>query len=166
VTRVGIGRTNPNSIWRNPMLTCPNCGSLFELKRNDLGQYFYGCTKYGCSWYVGCDQETKQPKGVPGNSVIRCLRKECHRKFDFLWQCGYMTRKSAYVWVAHRMGIQGDAHISCFDLKMCCRFLRLVSVIYDTLPKTKIFRKRIWKTRKFRLSVRCSRVESEESQWI
>lgn len=61
------------------------------------------------------------------NSEVSIMRGATHKKFDRIWKQGYMTRTSAYVWLAEQMQIdRKHAHISLLDVEQCKEIQRLV----------------------------------------
>lgn len=53
-------------------------------------------------------------------SAIRSARHRAHECFDLLWREGYMSRESAYRWLASVTGMTRDeAHFRWFDVGVC-----------------------------------------------
>ncbi len=47
-------------------------------------------------------------------------RDYAHYCFDKLWQCGFMTRNEAYIWLSREMDIPGsECHMANFDIGLC-----------------------------------------------
>ena len=106
---------------------CPYCGEPSKLvtglviypHRPDLeDRYFYLCAP--CEAFVGTHKGTKTPLGRLANAELRTAKMAAHAAFDPLWQVGKKTRKEAYQWLAHEMGIFfKHCHIGEFDLEQC-----------------------------------------------
>lgn len=111
---------------------CPYCGSTAVLRDSRMiYKRSYGpiwiCPKYPeCDSYCGCHKGTKQPLGRLANRELREAKKAAHAVFDRLWKSGEMTRKSAYRWLARKLGMRHyDCHIGEFDLALCQRVVEL-----------------------------------------
>jgi hypothetical protein len=118
------------------MFVCPSCGGQLVLTTTTSGKYLYCCQKKGCDGYMMCSQETKAPSGPPSNMEVRRMRAECHYRFDSLWKGGYLTRRGAYIWLSHRLGLsEDDAHIGKLDTDMCKKLIILVESLHGSLPK-------------------------------
>lgn len=53
-------------------------------------------------------------------SAIRSARHAAHEQFDLLWREKYMSRESAYRWLARVTGLSRDeAHFRWFDVGVC-----------------------------------------------
>lgn len=107
---------------------CPYCAQQAELvtgetlypHRPDLAKRrFWLCLP--CNAYVGVHPNSKDaPLGTLANAELRARRSAAHAAFDPLWRQGKRTRKGAYAWLAHRLGIPvKDCHIGMFDLETC-----------------------------------------------
>jgi len=132
---------------------CPYCGSEARLVDSSL---IYGrsygmawvCGNYPrCDAYVGCHKGTDKPLGRLADSRLRAAKKRAHAVFDPLWQDAHhlyeplpegkegrravrrihkTARTRAYAWLAHQIGVAGDAcHIGEFDLEQCEATVRL-----------------------------------------
>ena len=112
-------------------MKCPYCGATMVLrdspyvypttkKAKDWGSVWV-CENYPkCDTYVGCHKGTTIPLGRPANARLRTLKKEAHKWFDVIWQCGLVSRDEAYQWLADILGIPfNECHIGMFDIKSC-----------------------------------------------
>ena len=65
-----------------------------------------GAMAYVCSRYPACDSfvmahpDTLEPMGSLAGPQLRRLRYEAHQQFNRLYQCGLMSKKSAYHWLS------------------------------------------------------------------
>lgn len=102
---------------------CIECGSaLHRLSdgteayphRPDLAsKHFWFCV---CGAFVGCHDGTTKPLGAPAGKQTKRVRSDAHKKFDYIWRTGKMTRNEAYKWLAGRIGINAsDCHIGNMD---------------------------------------------------
>jgi hypothetical protein len=106
---------------------CPYCGSPTHIQDSAIiyhGQSFglvLICTAYPkCDAFVGCHQQSGQPKGTLANAELRKHRKEAHAAFDPIWRSGCMYRQQAYRWLAGKLGIEREAcHIGQFSGEQC-----------------------------------------------
>ena len=111
---------------------CPYCRARSILVNStiiygkDYGM-IYLCSNYPeCDSFVGVHEGTDKPKGTLANTELRNLRKECHQKFDKLWQDGdhCLDRKEAYEWLSKMMNMK-EAHIGEFGLEDCHKLLKI-----------------------------------------
>ena len=119
----------------NTMLnpTCPYCGKLSELVkgnviysgRRDLwDKTFYLCAP--CDAYVGCHPNSVNPLGRLANEELRKAKMLAHRAFDPMWRDGNLNRRTAYCWLAERLGIEEkECHIGMFDVDMCKKVIQV-----------------------------------------
>lgn len=113
---------------------CPYCGKNAGLtdSKKIYGKSFgmiYLC--FPCEAYVGVHERTYKPLGTLANQELRICRRVAHDVFDKLWKDEHMTRKDAYGWLAHALGLPvKDAHIAMFDLDLC---KKVITVSYDYL---------------------------------
>lgn len=114
---------------------CPYCGGKVVL-RNSSYVYKNKNKSYGkvwvcenfpqCNSYVGCHPNTQVPLGRLANPTLRSAKMKAHLEFDKLWKSGYMTRHSAYEWLAVMLGIPFEyCHIGMFDIKMCLKVINI-----------------------------------------
>ncbi|WP_313004806.1 zinc-finger-containing protein [Brevundimonas sp.] len=82
--------------------------------RGDLhAKPFWFC---GCGAFVGCHPGTTNALGAPAGKRTKRGRTDAHKAFDRIWKSGDMTRKSAYAWLAEKLGVPAkDCHISFMD---------------------------------------------------
>ena len=94
-------------------MKCNHCGQPAEWVEN---KEVYG-KNYGssymiwlcrpCDAYVGCHQNTKQPKGrFLAKTDLREARMKAHAVIDPLWQSGKYSRRIVYVRLAEAFGKQ------------------------------------------------------------
>lgn len=109
---------------------CPYCGRTAQLRptsyvygEDNLNPdgYLYVCSGYPkCDAYVGAHEKDRSPKGTLANSELRNKRIQAHRALDAIWQQGYMTRKSTYIWLQNRLNLREcDMHIGKFSEYRC-----------------------------------------------
>lgn len=117
--------------------TCPYCRSLGRLTsgrevyphRPDLASKpIYACMP--CGAWVGCHPGTTKPLGRMANADLRALKKKAHEVFDRRWKgrqsVNGSPRKSAYTWLAARMGMEFKrCHIGYFSEDECTRVIEL-----------------------------------------
>ena len=112
------------------MVSCDYCGLPAERctgadiypHRPDLAEKrFFRCVP--CGAYVGCHQNNGQAFGRLANAELRAAKMRAHAAFDPLWKSGrFLSRRSAYAWLASAMGIpKDDCHIGMFDLDGCAK---------------------------------------------
>ena len=71
-------------------------------KCNRPGAMAYVCSNYpACNSFVLAHPGTLEPMGPLAGPELRRLRSEAHRHFDRLHQCGLMSRRAAYQWLAY-----------------------------------------------------------------
>lgn len=110
-------------------LKCPYChgeavlvdGSVIYPLRPDLYEKtFYRCEP--CKAYVGCHPGTTNPLGRLANAELRKAKMSAHAAFDPLWKGKKRSRRQAYAWLAHELGIDvSRCHIGEFDIEQCQR---------------------------------------------
>ena len=109
-------------------MKCPYCNSAV-LRRSADGIYknnkddtqLYVCSKYpACDSYVRIHKGTDIPVGSLANPQLRALRVKAHKQFDKLHQCGIMSKKEAYGWLAHMLqSPKSQAHIGYLSEYYC-----------------------------------------------
>lgn len=75
-----------------------------------------------CKAHVGTHTNSKDHAalGRLANAELRKAKREAHAAFDPLWKNGQRSRKTAYKWLARKMGIDVNrCHIGWFDLDQC-----------------------------------------------
>lgn len=83
----------------------------------------YGLMK-ACENYPECDAYGRT---TVANKELRELRKECHRRFDPIWQSGRKSRNAAYLWMGRQLKLsRQDAHISLLDADQCRALLAAI----------------------------------------
>lgn len=112
---------------------CPYCeqpsrrvtGHLVYPGWPELAQrVFYYCDNGHEAAWVGSHRSSGDPLGTPANSLLRGLRKECHRAFDHWWKSGKMSRSGAYRYLQNLMELPAsECHIAMFDEATCRRML-------------------------------------------
>lgn len=123
------------------MPTCPYCqqpaqlatGAEIYRNRDDLAALsFWAC--FPCGAYVGCHKrgawfyragkkvvsDGTEPLGRLANAELRAAKQAAHAAFDPTWMNTGQPRKTAYAWLAHKLGIPvEDCHIGEFDVDRC-----------------------------------------------
>ena len=117
-------------------IRCPYCGrpvqfhpASYVYGENNLNpeSYLYVCNGYPeqCDAYVGAQKVSLKPMGTLANGELRHKRIEAHRALDRIWKEGYMTRRSAYIWLQYRLGLrEKDMHIALFSDYYCDETIR------------------------------------------
>lgn len=109
-------------------MRCPYCGGSVILKsadgiykNNKDGAMLYVCSHYPeCDTYVRVRPGTRIPMGTMADGKLRTLRIATHRQFDKLYKQGFMTRKEAYMWLAHIIDAPlSQAHIGYLSEYYC-----------------------------------------------
>lgn len=121
---------------------CPYCnkpaklvsGDKIYTRRPDLHALnFWLCPP--CDAYVGCHRpgartedgisDGTMPLGRLANAELRRAKSKAHAAFDPIWKFKRMSRKSAYRWLAKKLGIpEAQCHIGYFDVEMCERTIQ------------------------------------------
>lgn len=102
---------------------CGECGEPMVLRDSMFG-HFWGCAQFpACKGTHGAHADGT-PLGIPGNRATNEARKRAHAVFDPLWRGGVvtslMTRKDAYRWLRHTMGMSNkQGHIARFTVEQC-----------------------------------------------
>lgn len=109
--------------------TCPYCKKPAKLVDSSI---IYG-RSFGWLWlcnckvgnsYVGCHAGTKRPVGTLADTQTRAMRKRANAAFDPIWRTGRMTRREAYMWLAHELGLSAEqAHIAMSDAAQCIQII-------------------------------------------
>lgn len=120
--------------------TCPVHVKPLSAKKTRFGTR-WGCDVPGCtvaSWTGSTS--------TPADDETRALRKECHARFDPLWQKGATfsrpglggrsnRRRAAYSWLAERLGLSvSKTHFGMFDAAMCKKALEIISTAPASKP--------------------------------
>lgn len=103
---------------------CPYCKK--EAVFFKTSTHLYG-SDYGPLWmcedcvaYVGCHRGTSNPLGTLANKELRLWRKKAHQAFDLLWESGLMSRRNAYKFLQHALGLsRKQCHIAKFNVGLC-----------------------------------------------
>ena len=122
-------------------IKCPYCTQAAQLvtgaeiyrHRPDLaGLNFWAC--FPCGAYVGCHKagawfwkagkkvisDGTIPLGRLANAELRQAKQAAHAAFDPMWKERGQPRKTAYAWLAFKLGIpEADCHIGEFDVERC-----------------------------------------------
>lgn len=121
-------KKNKKKNVRKSELRCPYCGGPVVYrsadgiyKDNASGTMLFVCSHYPeCDAYVRVLPGTKTPMGTMADHKLRALRIKTHRQFDKLHKFGYMTRKEAYLWLAHLISAPlSQAHIGYLGEYYC-----------------------------------------------
>lgn len=120
---------------------CPYCAQPAQLvtgaeiypHRMDLERLsFWAC--FPCGAYVGCHRagcwlwkngkkvisDGTVPLGRLANAELRRAKQAAHAAFDPMWTDRGQPRKTAYAWLAFKLGIPVDeCHIGEFDVERC-----------------------------------------------
>lgn len=122
--------------------TCPHCDRAAQLVTGDkiyrgrldlahlnfwvcpaCPDVYVGCHKAGSyRWEHGKKIAHKgtEPLGRMANYELRRAKGAAHEAFDPLWKSNGMSRKAAYSWLAHKLGIsEANCHIGMFDVDQC-----------------------------------------------
>lgn len=129
-------------------ITCPYCKAEAQLvtgaeiyrHRADLAHLsFWAC--FPCGAYVGCHKvgawmyragkkivsDGTLPLGRLANAELRAAKSAAHAAFDPLFKNGGMTRRAAYAWLAHKLGLSDDdCHIGAMDVEQCRLVVEIV----------------------------------------
>lgn len=107
---------------------CPYCGST-TVYRSATGIYnenpenvmLYVCKNYpACDAYIRTQKGTAIPIGEMANGKLRALRTDAHRLFNQLYLKGYMSKRTAYVWLSSVLGVPYErAHIGQLSELQC-----------------------------------------------
>lgn len=119
---------------------CPYCnkpseratGKTIYPKRRDLqDKRFWICV--GCDAYVGCHVGSWKPFGRLANAELRSAKIKAHAAFDPIWRSGWLSRSSAYKWLATALNIARDrCHIGLFDVPDCNRVIDVCTAYRNT----------------------------------
>ena len=129
---------------RKDELRCPYCGRHAVLrsadgiyKDNSKGEMLYVCANYPeCDTYVRVQKGTNKPLGTLANKRLRELRNEAHKNFDKLYKRGYITRRSAYDWLAGLFCMPlKRAHIAQFSEPQCLYVIEQSKKYLEILEK-------------------------------
>ena len=110
------------------IMYCPYCGGRTELRsadgiyhENHKGTMLYVCKNYPhCDTYVRVCPGTMLPIGTLANGRLRALRTEAHRYFNQLYERGIMTKREAYEWLSHMIGLPlSKTHIGLMGEYYC-----------------------------------------------
>jgi hypothetical protein len=113
---------------------CPYCSGESILSDNRIiyGRKYGHGLAYVCEHYPDCDSycgthKDGTPLGTLANKELRDARKGAHIAFDRLWKEGHYKRRTAYMFLAVRMGLTFDeTHIAMMTVNQC-RQVRLIS---------------------------------------
>lgn len=129
-------------------IMCPYCqqpaqlatGAEIYRHRPDLAKLcFWAC--FPCGAYVGCHKlgawiwkagkkvvsDGTIPLGRLANAELRQAKQAAHAAFDPTWKDRGQPRRTAYAWLAHKLGIPvDDCHIGEFDVERCRRVVAIV----------------------------------------
>lgn len=114
-------------------VTCGDCGSSMELRKSRYGQ-FWGCSEYPkCTGTHGAHPDGR-PLGIPANKKTREARIAAHAAFDPLWKGGRQSRRSAYLWLRHAMGMNHQPHIGEMTIAECNKVIAVCAQDPDPDP--------------------------------
>ena len=122
-------------------MICPYCGKEAIWVSN---QEIYG-KKYGvsshmiwlcrpCRAWVGCHQNTQNPKGTLAKEPLRKLRIKAHKIVDPLWREKGFSRSHVYRTLSDAFGFR--IHIGEADEKTCADIIKTVPILFN-LPAGK-----------------------------
>lgn len=106
---------------------CNCCGGAVALVENSeiyngrsFGDWPYAYLCRGCGAYVGLHPFTDLPLGTLADKPLRDARNRCKKPFERIWQGGWLSRSSAYRWLALQLGIPvSECHFGLFDAARC-----------------------------------------------
>ena len=133
--RKGNARLNKQLVNR-----CPYCGCTVTLRSadgiyrdNSKGVMLYVCSGYPkCDAYVRVHEGTSIPVGTLANAELRALRKKAHDAFNRLYYSGYMSRDSAYAWLASILQApRSQAHIGHLGEYYCRQVIEESNKLLD-----------------------------------
>ena len=76
--------------------------------------------------------------GTLANKDLRHKRIQAHRKFNCLWEEGFMTKQNAYIWLCMKLGIpESDAHIANFSEYRCDQVISFCTDFLENQRKVK-----------------------------
>lgn len=120
-----------STTYFDDLLECNVCGGntddinaktykeIYGYDRKDRAhKKFWQCEN--CKSYVGCHKDTYESLGILADKEMRELKKECHKKFDWLWRYDhgpfYKNRRSAYYYLSNHLGIRPmECHFGLLD---------------------------------------------------
>ena len=81
---------------------------------------------------------TLLPKGELADGQLRNKRILAHRALNTLLEEGYMTKKSAYIWLQNKLCLrEKDMHIAKFSLYYCEETIRVCNELAEWHQKRK-----------------------------
>ena len=133
----------PKCVGKVVDMVCPYCGSHAKVvdsievyKVKSFGM-LYICEDKKCGAYVGCHGKSLEPMGRLADKALRMWKNHAHECFDKIWQCGKMSRREAYAWLAGMMEIAPEAcHIGMFDVPLCMKAARICMSAFDIGEET------------------------------
>ena len=97
---------------------CQYCGGDTEWVENkevygrNYGKSYMIYLCRPCDAFVGCHNNTKEPKGyVLANKELRAWRRKAHAFIDPIWQSGKLARGQVYDRLKNAIGYEVHVHI-------------------------------------------------------
>lgn len=76
-----------------------------------------------CDAFVGCHNNTMEPKGTLANRELREWRKKAHAHIDPLWKSGILARGQVYYRLKKALGGTKEIHVGGADIELCKKIL-------------------------------------------
>lgn len=116
-------------------IKCTYCGTSAEWVENkEVYGKNYG-TSYmiwlcrNCGAYVGCHNNTKQPKGTFADAELRKARMEAHAVIDPLWQSKKYKRNTVYKRLSEAFGGE-RIHVGESDIQKCKEIIETAKLVF------------------------------------
>lgn len=116
-----------NQKARRDETKCPYCGGeIFIVHSSKIygDGHDYGAMQVCENWPQKCDAYAGAGATM-ANKELRELRKQCHARFDCIWQSRERSRNAAYNWLCRAMKKPRHlAHIALFKKDECEKLLK------------------------------------------
>lgn len=115
-------------------MKCPQCNNEAiwcenkEVYGRNYGKSYMIWLCKPCGAYVGCHNNTKNPKGSMANKEMREWRIKVHAILDPLWQSGKYSRGVVYARLKDAMG--KEVHVGEADVEMCKELIKTIPLIF------------------------------------
>src|SRR3990167_5638953 len=86
-----------------------------------------------CGAYVGCHNNTQQPKGTLANKEMREWRIKAHAVIDPLWQTNKYKRGTVYARLKDAFG--KEIHVGEADVQLCKDIIKTVPMIFTEIQQ-------------------------------
>ncbi|MGH6769514.1 MAG: zinc-finger-containing protein [Xanthobacteraceae bacterium] len=116
-------------------MNCSYCGRETEWVPNkevygrNYGKSYMIWLCRPCDAYVGCHNNTRQPKGSFANKELRRARRRAHAVIDPLWLSGKYKRKTVYIRLQEAFG--HCVHIGESDAAKCEEIIETAKLIFS-----------------------------------